>query len=56
MFFGPVPTQKTRLALAFFSLSNRNRGKAFAILSKKKLVIETRHFIHVLFRFIYNMT
>jgi len=35
-FSGPVSIQKTGLALAFFlSSSNRNRGKAFAVLSKK---------------------
>jgi hypothetical protein len=36
-FSGPVSTQKTGLALAFsFYSSNRNSGKAFAGLSKKK--------------------
>jgi hypothetical protein len=36
-FSGLVSIQKTGLALAFFlSSSNRNRGKAFAVLSKKK--------------------
>jgi hypothetical protein len=35
-FLGPLFTQKTRRALAFFlSLSNRNRSKVFAVLSKK---------------------
>jgi hypothetical protein len=37
-FSGSVSIQKTGLALAFFlSSSNRNRGKAFAVLSKKKV-------------------
>jgi hypothetical protein len=36
-FLGPVSTQKTGRALAFFlSSSNRNRDKAFVVLSKKK--------------------
>jgi hypothetical protein len=35
-FLGSVSIQKTRRALGFFlSSSNRNRGKTFAILSKK---------------------
>jgi hypothetical protein len=35
-FSSPVFIQKTRLTLAFFlSSSNRNRGKAFAVLLKK---------------------
>jgi hypothetical protein len=35
-FSGSVSIQKTGLALVFFlSSSNRNRGKAFAVLSKK---------------------
>jgi hypothetical protein len=36
-FLGPVSIQKTGRALAFFFLSssNRNRGKDFAVLSKK---------------------
>ena len=35
-FLGPVFTKKTRPALAFyFSSSNKNSGKTFAVLSKK---------------------
>jgi hypothetical protein len=36
VFLAQFPLKKTGLALAFFlSLSNKNRGKAFAVLSKK---------------------
>jgi hypothetical protein len=40
-FLGPVSIQKTGRVFIFFFLSssNRNRGKAFAVLSKKNLVI-----------------
>jgi hypothetical protein len=39
-FFGLVFIQKTGLTLAFFlSSSNRNRGKSFAVLSKKKSLV-----------------
>jgi hypothetical protein len=41
VFFGLVSIKKTGLTLAFFlSSSNRNHGKAFAVLSKKNTNIE----------------
>jgi hypothetical protein len=40
-FSGPFPFKKTGLTLAFFlSSSNRNRSKAFAVLSKNYSSVE----------------